>query len=90
MYDGIGFRSTLNGNDPVHPVQQEVCTGCGAEPTENKPLVNGRCTGCTGTTPFKTNGHAASPRFCLGCGTYFATNGHHSDDCTAVKKEGVR
>jgi putative DNA primase/helicase len=54
-YDGIGAAVswTLNADVPVHPVHDPACTRCGATETSANPLVSGRCTGCTGTTPFK-------------------------------------
>ena len=65
-YDGIGLRSeALNGEDRVHPVQPESCTGCGTPASDTKPLVNGRCTGCTGGPPFKAQ---QSGRTCPDCG----------------------
>jgi putative DNA primase/helicase len=84
MYHGIGLGViyALNGVDPVHPVQDSACTGCGARATTAKPLVKGRCTGCTGTTAFKANTNGRG-HFCTGCGTYPEVNeGRHRADCT--------
>jgi Protein of unknown function (DUF3631) len=34
------------------------------------------------------NGHGGPPKFCPGCGTFYANAGYHRGDCTASKQEG--
>jgi putative DNA primase/helicase len=61
---GISFNA-CNEDNPVHPVQKESprpCTGSTRADTDTKSQFNDGRTGCTGSTPFKTqpkeNGHS--------------------------------
>jgi putative DNA primase/helicase len=84
--ESAGQRAAAGDGYPVHDYMHAdapdqaalVCTGCGAAPDDENPLVNGLCTGCTGESPLWAQHERSSPngngevRKC-GCGNKLLT-----------------